>query len=1322
MVMIKLALLTAAAAISLAAGAAEKPRMLLSDFQSPDDLKKWEQGDSGAVEASLAPRAATDANIWMKVIFNSGDYPGFSLKETPLDWTPYEALSFLVWTDAPYELNIRIDDSKSTDYKSRFSKTIKLDKGRNLCQILTEEVARVLNPKDIKRLIIFTVKPPKGLTLWFDDVALGARQSEQIPFIPYAERKDLQPKLGVVTPHLPFAKNLAGGPLNAFMLSGIRCGREVPELMQRLDLNVSLMTWDSNWDINTWGMGDFYGQRGHAFDRVLMQRYIASSMQGPEKFNVLILPTPIGWKEFPPSAREALLKRVKENGEGLVLIQPFPGEEKWPDDLLELSALVNCASDTIDPASGYLRGPKTGIMGKLAWKAQGEHPITRGIPFEALPFEVMSYQKYELAPGAQAIVVSDAGDPIVAVKQVGKGRVVTCAWRGDAITPLIGRGPADPPARTYRYWEVLYSLIGRSALWAGGREFARNGDAKPLPAEGVNTDENLSAVQWLDDKGKVTDWELKYKAPGADGIRTTAPTILNKQVHRGETITVHFAESGDVTVFLREKCNGVLRTIERPSPVKTSPINPKGDLKTYEFELPTDRVRQLVALVQIEVRKDSKLVARGETEVIVTPDGDHWDDYELFMWPVNGLPFLREFEDPMMREIGATGVMETGWSDRGTLQRWSRAGLRILPHDVDVRPLHIRPFNFGEIAKQYKETGDKKYLVRPNSFADPEFLAKTKEKTLKAAELLKPYFIPAYVLCDEPSLTSYREEFDFDFHPSNIALFRTALQQKFGKIDALNGALKASFKSFDEIEPPTTDEARKAGNWGLWNEWRAHNDTVMANGYKFYRDTLRQADPDARISISGTQTANPFDGFDWAKLSPLFDAMSGYGYGEQERTRMSFHESPMKNATPAGYGNSGRGVAYQLWNALTDHGCGHVLFWWVSFRNPDLTFCQSARDYQKTFAEIRHGIGRQYQLASRLLSPVAVQYSMNSMRAAYTQGKFDEYNAARTNTTQTLIDLGLDPVYVSDEQIAAGELQKRGIKAVFLPASLSIGIGGGPGRLDVRGGLLKFAGGGGLIFATHAPTVDEFLEPLKADANEALMQKAVLFDDAVKKSLGATLENSNIKPWVDVRRPDKQVIPNLAVTVHRLKGAVPAYIVTLLRRPIGQKEVIGADGVLRYETDPNAGVEIENCTVDVSALKPAQVTDIRAGKSIAAENGRFPLAMSAGDGRPFALLPYEIQALTVDAAMKNRDLIVKWQLARKDGAKEFAPHVVTIDITGNDGKRDEPLSQNATSDASGAGAVTIPLAEEDAGRSFKISVKDVLTGAAGGAEVKADKQ
>lgn len=1278
------------------------PQKVLTDFQDPEDMKSIGGGDSGSVDITIAPRAVTDSNQLLKVVYQDGSYPGFHLLSIPKDWSQYEVMRFIVWSSSPYKLSIRIDDGKSVDYKSRFNKTVPLRAGRNLVQLTTDEIGRVLNIKDIRRFILFTANPPKGLTMWFDDFTLGPKIAEKVPFIPYEDRKDLQPSLDVVTPHSPFGQNLAGGPLRAFLLTGIRYGREVPELMQRIDLDPSVQTWDRAWDQNTWGMGDFYGQRGHAFDRVLMQRYFSSTLQGPEEFEVMVLPTPVGWKEFPPAARAALRKRVEE-GMGLVLIQPFPGEDPWPEELRELSALVDCTSDYIDPSNGYVRSNPSSREVAKAWKASGDHPITHGVPLEALPFESMPYVKYKLAAGAKAIVVSETGDPIVAVKTLGKGRVVTCGWVGEAITPALNRPSGAPPLKPYRYWEVLYSLIGRSALWAAGRDFQRPGDPEPLRVGPEHRDGNLAVVQWKDSEGKVTDWEIRFTPPGADGI-TRFDLDTPDHVLRGDEIDVTWdlpegLDGVTWSLHLGERCRGVWRTLET--------LTPSGS----EASLPTGRMREILGLVRLEGKRDDTLVATAEAEVVVTPPGDAWDDYEVFMWPVGGLPFLRGIEDVLMIRSGSTGVMDTRWGDANRRLRWSRAGLRILPHNLDVRPLHIRPYEFAEIARKYRETGDKKYLIRPASYADPEFLDGARQRMRNAAKELKPFFIPAYVLCDEPSLTSYREDFDFDFHPANIGKFRTSLEAQFGSVQAMNAALGTDFDSFQAIGPPTTAEAKEAGNWGLWNAWRAHNDTIMAEGYGMYRDALREVDPAARISVSGTQYATPFDGFDWGKLSPYFDAMNGYSGAEQERKRLSFYPGPgqMKNAKPAGYGRTGQGVRYQVWNALTDHGCGHVMFWWVSFRNPDLTFCQSAKDYQKVFAEMTGGIGRQYQLGLRHTSPVAIQYSMNSLRAAWMKGQFGQFQAKQVGITQDLVAAGFDPVFLSDEQIANGELLKRGIKAVFLPMGLSLGTGEKQGGMDMDDALRAFLDKGGLVVATDPPTHDEFLQPAKPKV--ALWRDVTAYDD-IKDDLASALGDVDATPWVRVVGADGAV-PGLSNTVHKLSGDVDAYIITLLRKPLGQKEVVGADGVITFVDDPTGGRPVEACRVDLSALGGGMAAvAMRTGRALSMNRSAVDVEMPSGDGYAISLLPYSITDIDVDANIRSEDntLVVSWTLQRHDNEQAFAPHVVRVDVGTLEDEADSALSGNATCDAKGSGTMEIPLAAEDAGRSLKVVVRDILTG------------
>ena len=335
-------LIASAALFWLATFPAAAQTLLLSDFADPEtDAAKW--SPSGNVVIRVEPLAATDTNQMMKVEFDRGGYPGFRFNQPPRDWSNYEALRFVVHAPSPITLHIRIDDANSKGYDTRYNRTFALNQGANLCQIETADIGRVLNLKSIRMLLFFLSSPPPGAILYFDDVALGELLSESTPFIPYSERMDTQPTLDVLTPHFRFAKPLPK-PLNTFIMTSIRSGREVAELLQRIDMTASQMTWDRNYDQNTWGMGDFYGKRGHMFDFVLMQRYRSSSLQGPEAFDTLCIATPQGWDRFPKGARDALIERVRDKGEGLVLIFPLPGDEPnapWPDDLKALSALID---------------------------------------------------------------------------------------------------------------------------------------------------------------------------------------------------------------------------------------------------------------------------------------------------------------------------------------------------------------------------------------------------------------------------------------------------------------------------------------------------------------------------------------------------------------------------------------------------------------------------------------------------------------------------------------------------------------------------------------------------------------------------------------------------------------------------------------------------------------------------------------------------------------------------------------------------------------------------------------------------------------------
>src|SRR5207248_854298 len=111
-------------------------------------------------------------------------------------------------------------------------------------------------------------------------------------------------------------------------------------------------------------------------------------------------------------------------------------------------------------------------------------------------------------------------------------------------------------------------------------------------------------------------------------------------------------------------------------------------------------------------------------------------------------------------------------------------------------------------AKRYNETHDKKELIRNPSYSDDAFVAKEREQVQKYAEGLKDFAPLSMIMSDETALTSYTREYDFDFHPENIKKFREKMKQKFETIENLNAALGSAVKTFDELEPPVTDEAK----------------------------------------------------------------------------------------------------------------------------------------------------------------------------------------------------------------------------------------------------------------------------------------------------------------------------------------------------------------------------------------------------------------------------------------------------------------------------------------------------------------------------------
>ena len=158
---------------------------------------------------------------------------------------------------------------------------------------------------------------------------------------------------------MAWATRLPGGPLKGFFIPSVSQGRDMVELMQRLALEPTTVTIDRNWDVNCWGIGDFYGHeyRGDRDDFQTVYGYVEEELterqavrgdadSGPER---LVAADP-GLARRHPAAREG--------GRGARAAPPLRGRREGPsrsratrregdERIWELSPLVGVPDDFV---------------------------------------------------------------------------------------------------------------------------------------------------------------------------------------------------------------------------------------------------------------------------------------------------------------------------------------------------------------------------------------------------------------------------------------------------------------------------------------------------------------------------------------------------------------------------------------------------------------------------------------------------------------------------------------------------------------------------------------------------------------------------------------------------------------------------------------------------------------------------------------------------------------------------------------------------------------------------------------------------------------
>ena len=133
-----------------------------------------------------------------------------------------------------------------------------------------------------------------------------------------------EPRDEVVTPHISWAKPLAGGPLKVLFITNHKSTREVIELAQRLDMDFEVFTSESSEVFAV--KPPEYLEVGNT-DLEDYERRLREKLAGAKKYDVILMAS-INWDILPQWSRQNILSRIKK-GTGFVSLVNESKDTGW---------------------------------------------------------------------------------------------------------------------------------------------------------------------------------------------------------------------------------------------------------------------------------------------------------------------------------------------------------------------------------------------------------------------------------------------------------------------------------------------------------------------------------------------------------------------------------------------------------------------------------------------------------------------------------------------------------------------------------------------------------------------------------------------------------------------------------------------------------------------------------------------------------------------------------------------------------------------------------------------------------------------------------
>jgi hypothetical protein len=867
------------------------------------------------------------------------------------------------------------------------------------------------------------------------------------------------------TPHVKWARPYHRGKIKALVLIDGRYQREVIELAQRIDLD-----FDSTFLYRTEvgeSLSDYYGKTTVDDLELGLARLLS---ENPD-WQVLVMAGHM-FRYFNEDQRRHVEQKIKD-GAGLVVVQP-----DMTDPMPSLSPLLRRGD--LHPRGGQ-------------WTRTKEHFITNGIPWRALP-DVAEWYPYELAEAAE-LLASVKDDPLLAIREYGKGRVAALSYRsGDerisedsvgifcGLTPFMTSRRADDfiPYPTFNYYEYHFSLLARAILWAAKKEPALRVDKIEATAERVTIN--------LDNQGGDLSATLEMAITDKYGNVLAKPSPVAMRITAGKKaveLPVPVSLGSGVNlfdVFLRNEQGKIINwastslTVVQPTTIKRiteemalaraarrpGPVYRSGSTIDLEISLggaidpglslavsTIDGFGRITVAREIPVTSDlvrTSVVVENPRSMMLTVHAELVRDEKTL--DIHEIRVPVELPLPLKPHEGEPILL--GWSlpSYYGLNNYLIPSYFKLLSEIGFNGILVSGHSGTTTAFESAWRNNMRLQTRgPSIYVESSSKSTKLELPVRYPTLVNPQELKAWAdgvahIRTAPNTfaiqagdeASYGRGVDYDFSDESLTGMREWLQTEYADLDALNRQWGTAFEAWGDVAPLTLKQSRARGdhNYSAWSDHRSWGEMVVSGFYRILGDAVTNAKPGSFFGPSGNPGVGTYGGYDFWQLSKVLTGLWAYGGSDELSIWSRGRTKILKYSTFGGVNNQ----RVRNYGTLFTGTSGTVVCGTQRVPAFDWTDSRAGAGYRAAWIPLKAGIGRAIHEATRTPDPIAIHYSRNASRIAYALDLSSVWKDTHWQIRKLFQSSGFDHDWISYEQLENGETEN--LKLIFLPISFTL--------------------------------------------------------------------------------------------------------------------------------------------------------------------------------------------------------------------------------------------------------------------------------------------